>query len=77
MFQRRPITFTPQEIWDYHQDIESVAEAIEWHLINANWPKHHPKNRFGACTFLPLCTRGDLTSYYTRPLHKLNPELAD
>ncbi len=74
-FQRRIIPFTPDEIADYEQDIDAVARSIEWHLLDGYWPKHHPKNRFGACAFLPLCTRGDESGYYVRDAKKLNPEL--
>lgn len=76
-FQRRVIPFTPEEIADYKQDIDGVAQAIEWHIEHAIWSKHHPKNRFGACTFLPLCTRGDESGYYVREEKDLNPELSE
>jgi len=75
LFERRIVTFTQQEIEEYEQDIDAVARSIEWHMENALWPKHHPKNRFGACPFLPLCTRGDESGYYVREKDQLNPEL--
>ena len=74
-FQRRLIPFTQNEIDDYKQDLDGVAQDIEAHLISGNWAKHHPQNRFGACAFLPLCTRGDESGYYVRDDKNLNPEL--
>ncbi len=76
-FQRRIVLFTPEEITAYEHDIDMVAQDIEWHIENAIWSKHHPKNRFGACTFHPLCTRGDESGYYVRDEKSLNPELVD
>ncbi len=76
-FQRRTIPFTPEEITDYKWDIDMVARDIEHHLEEALWPRHHPQNRFGACAFLPICTRGDESGYYVRSHKKLNPELVD
>ncbi len=76
-FQRRIIPFTPEEITDYKQDINMVAQDIEQHLINAWWPKHHPKNRYGRCAFHSLCTRGDESGYFVRSEKELNPELVD
>lgn len=76
-FQRRIIPYTVDEIADYERDIDGVARSIEWHIENAVWGKHHPKNRFGACAFLPLCTRGDESGYFVRSEKALNPELVE
>lgn len=76
-FQRRRIPFTPEEIAEYEQDIDGVARSIEWHMENAYWPKHHPKNRFGGCAFRAICTRNDESGFYVRPEKALNPELVD
>jgi len=75
LMQRRVFTFTDEELDEYYNDLICVTEAIEWHMLNGNWPKHHPKNRFGACTFAPICTRNDFSGFYTRTAKQLNPEL--
>ncbi len=76
-FQRRLIPFTPEEIEAYKWDLDGVAQDIEAHLISGNWSKHHPQNRFGACAFLPICTRGDESGFFIRDEKTLNPELVD
>ena len=76
-FQRRIIPFTPEEIAGYEQDIDGVARSIEWHMENAIWPKHHPKNRFGGCAFHAICTRNDESGYFVRSEKALNPELVE
>lgn len=76
-FQRRLIPFTQDEIDDYKQDLDGVAQDIEAHLISGRWSKHHPQNRFGACAFLPICTRGDESGYFVRSEKSLNPELVN
>jgi len=75
LFERRKITFTQVEIDRYLYDIDMIAEEIDWRLSTANWPQHCPSNRFGSCTFLPLCTRGDESKLRVRGKKELNPEL--
>lgn len=74
-FVRRRMPFPQAMIDAYYWDIENVATTIQWHLESGIWPKHHPRNRIGGCTYKPICLRGDERKFYVRPLDKFNPEL--
>lgn len=74
-FQRRRMPFEQKEIDAYFWDIDQVAQLMQWHLEEGNWPKHHPRNRIGGCAYRPICLRGDESKFYVRDVSMLNPEL--
>lgn len=75
LLQRRRMPFDQEVIDSYFWDIDGVAQAIQWHLENAYWPKHHPRNRIGGCAYKPICLRGDESKFYMRSMKEFNPEL--
>lgn len=75
LFQRRRMPFEQKDIDAYFWDIDQVAQAIQWHLREGIWPKHHPRNRIGGCAYKPICLRGDESKFYVRSLDEFNPEL--
>jgi hypothetical protein len=76
-FERRLISFQQEEIDEYLYDVDGVAQAIQWHLENAVWPKHHPRNRFGKCEYLSIClSNGHISDkFYVRDQDETHPEL--
>jgi len=76
-FMRRRMPFEQKAIDAYYWDIENVARMIEWCLSEGIWPKHHPRNRIGGCSYKPICLHGDERKFYVRSLDEFNPELVN
>ena len=75
LFQRRRMPFEQKEIDAYFWDIDQVAQAIQWHLQEGIWPRHHPRNRIGGCAYKPICLNGDESKFRVRSMDEVNPEL--
>lgn len=58
--------FTPETIEEYYWDLVHVTQMLDWHMQNAVWPKHHPGNMIGGCSYYPLCIATTEAEYEQR-----------
>jgi len=56
---RRVVDVPPHLITSYKGELIGFAEELRWRHQNAYWPRHHPGNRHGKCSYYPVCVYGE------------------
>jgi len=78
-FERDEVPFEQWEIDAYLEELDMDARAIDWCMRNGIWPKHHPQNRIGRCSFESICkldlSKGIPPAFRVRSKVQMHPEL--
>lgn len=75
LFERTIITPPERLIREYEKELTDFGKELQWRTAENHWPRNHPGNRFGRCTYFMLCVEGAEHLYKQRPKEAFFPEL--